>query len=435
MFAVDNREDTKKVLNAYLVGIKSLEVDSDKAYEHVCELAELADTMGLAVLGHEIVNLRNVNSRFYIGSGKVDEIVEKAKSIKAECIIVDFEITPAQQRNWEKVSGLCIIDRQEVILDIFAERAITREATIQVALARMEYSMPRLKRAWTHLSRQRGGNKGTRGEGEKQLEADKRMVQQRISFLKKELEEVKKHREVQRSKREKSTMPSAAIIGYTNVGKSSLLNCLAESDVLVENKLFATLDPTTRIVDLPEKQQLLMSDTVGFIRKLPHNLVEAFKSTLEAALVSDFIIHVLDASSISVEDHWNTTMDLLRELDVINKPVITVYNKMDMLDDQVVKARLRAMRPDAIFTSVKNSFGIEELKKIIIKQITKEAKRLNLRIPAGNYETPALAYKSGKVLSIKYESDFTYITARISENKIKPFKKYIVTENLQSALA
>ena len=427
MFTVDNREDNKKVLNAYLVGIKSSEIDSDKAYEHVCELAELADTMGLDVLGHEIVNLRNANSRFYIGSGKVEEIVEKAKSINAECIIVDFEISPAQQRNWEKVSGLCVIDRQEVILDIFAERAVTREATIQVALARMEYSMPRLKRAWTHLSRQRGGNKGTRGEGEKQLEADKRMVQQRITFLKRELEEVKKHREVQRSKRVKAVIPSAAIIGYTNVGKSSLLNLLADSDVLVENKLFATLDSTTRIVDMPDKLQLLMSDTVGFIRKLPHNLVEAFKSTLEAALVSDFIVHVLDVSSMSVEDHWKTTMELLKELEATKKPVITVYNKVDMLDDSVVKARLKAIRPDAVFVSIKEKTGISELKKVIVRQMTKEAKSLNLRIPAGNYEIPALAYKFGKVLSIKYECDYTYITARISENKVKPFKEYIVT--------
>jgi GTPase len=433
MFVVDNREDTKKVLNAYLVGIKGLDIDSDKAYEHVCELAELADTMGLEVLGHEIVNLRGVNSRFYIGSGKVEEIAQKAKDIGAECIIVDFDITPAQQRNWEKESGLCVIDRQEVILDIFAERAITREATIQVSLARMEYSIPRLKRAWTHLSRQRGGNTGARGDGEKQLEADKRMIQHRIAFLKKELVEVKKHRVVQRSKREKSTIPSAAIIGYTNVGKSSLLNLFAESDVLVENKLFATLDPTTRIVDLPGKQQLLMSDTVGFIRKLPHNLVEAFKSTLEAALISDFIIHVLDVSSMSVEDHWKTTTELLRELDAANKPVITVYNKIDMVEDSVVKARLRALRPDAIFVSVKERIGIDELSEKLLKQISKGSKRLDLRVPAGNYEIPALAYKLGKVLSIKYESDYTYITAKISENKVKPFASFIHTESVPIA--
>ena len=428
MFVVDNRKDTKRVINAFLVGIRNAEINNDKAYEHVCELAELADTMGLDVLGHEIVNSRNVNSTYYIGSGKVEEIVDKAKKLGAECIVVDFEITPAQQRNWESVSGMCIIDRQEVILDIFADRAITREATIQVALARMEYSLPRLKRAWTHLSRQRGGAKGTRGEGEKQLEADRRMVQQRISFLKKELEEVKKHREVQRNRREKSTIPSAAIIGYTNVGKSSLLNCLADSDVLVENKLFATLDSTTRIVELSGKQQVLLSDTVGFIRKLPHNLVEAFKSTLEAALISDFIIHVLDSSSLSIEDHWQTTLELLEELGAADKPMITVYNKTDLIEDPTVFAKLRRMSPDAVFISVKDEKGINELKSKVNKQIHRGSQRLNLCVPVTNYEIPALAYKYGKVLSIKYEHDFTYISAKISPDKIKLFVDFAVDD-------
>ena len=429
MFVVDNRKDTKKVINAFLVGIRNAEISSDKAYEHVCELAELADTMGLEILGHEIVNNRNVNSTYYIGSGKVFEIVDKAKDLGAECIIVDFEITPAQQRNWEKVSGLCIIDRQEVILDIFAERAITREATIQVALAKMEYSMPRLKRAWTHLSRQRGGNKGTRGEGEKQLEADRRMVQQRIAFLKKELAEVKKHREVQRSKREKSSIPSAAIIGYTNVGKSSLLNCLAEADVLVEDKLFATLDSTTRVVEMPGKQQVLFSDTVGFIRKLPHNLVEAFKSTLEAALISDFIVHVLDSSSLSLEDHYETTVNLLDELNVGDKPVITIYNKIDLIEDPTVLARLRAKRPDAVFLSVKEKKGVNEFKTAVNRQIAKSNRRMNLCIPVNDFEVPGLAYKYGKVLSIKYEHDYTYITLRIPQEKYKLFSRFEVKEN------
>ncbi|MCF7791769.1 MAG: GTPase HflX [Victivallales bacterium] len=428
MFFIDDRKDTKKVINAFLVGIRSSEISGDKAYEYVCELAELADTMGLEVLGHEIVNLRAPNSRFYIGSGKVNEIAEKAKSLKAECIIVDFEITPAQQRNWEKVSGLCVIDRQEVILDIFAERAITKEASLQVELARMEYSLPRLKRAWTHLSRQRGGAKGTRGEGEKQIEADRRMVQQRISFLKKELEEVKKHREVQRSKRENAAVPSGAIIGYTNVGKSSLLNCLAGSDVMVENKLFATLDSTTRVVDLPEKQKVLLSDTVGFIRKLPHKLVEAFKSTLEAALISDFIIHVLDASSLSVEEHFRTTVKLLEELNSSGKPILTVYNKVDLIEKPAVKARLRAIRPDAVFTSVKEGIGIEEIEKRILKQITSCTERVNLRIPVSNSRIPFLVYKYGRVLSIKYEHNYTYITAKIARENLKPFSDFIVRE-------
>lgn len=425
MFQVDYTDKSKNIINAFLVGIRSQDISLEKAKEHLNELGELVSTMGLEVKGSEIVNLRAPSSRYFIGSGKAEEIVNIAKSLNTECIVVDFDVTPAQQRNWERLSKLCVIDRQEVILDIFADRAITKEAVIQVALARMEYSLPRLKRAWTHLSRQRGGAKGTRGEGEKQIEADRRMIQQRISFLKKDLQEVKKHREVQRSKREKSSIPSAAIIGYTNVGKSSLLNLMANSNVLVEDKLFATLDPTTRVVDLPGKQQLLMSDTVGFIRKLPHNLVEAFKSTLEAALVSDFIIHVLDVSSSSVEDHWKTTMELLRELNASKKPVITVYNKLDKLDNMVVRARLRAQRPEAVFISVKEGIGIEELKSKIIRQVTKDLTRLHLSIPAGNFDMISKLYKSGKVLAIKYEHDFAHVTARIPSEKIDNFKDFI----------
>ena len=426
MFDSETR-DEKTVTSAFLVGIKEASITIDDAYEHLSELEELVDTMGLAVTGKCMVNLRSPDARFYIGSGKAEEISSEAKGGSAECIIVDFELSPSQQRNWEKQSGLCVIDRQEVILDIFAARAITREAVIQVALARMQYSLPRLKRAWTHLSRQRGGMKGTKGEGEKQLEVDRRLVLNRISYLKKDLKEVSKHRKVQRSKREINSIPLAAIVGYTNAGKSSLLNLLAKANIFVEDKLFATLDPTTRLVSLPEKQKILLTDTVGLIRKLPHTLVEAFKSTLEEAVAADFIIHVLDASNKSVEHHWETTVSLLEELGALDKPSIVLYNKIDRLkDDSFIKARLRALKPNALFISVKTEEGIEELKSKLVELLSTGTVLMHLQLPSGNYDLPAKIYKVGKVIAANYEEDGTYMTVRLPKKYVKAYSKYLV---------
>ena len=423
MFDIEN--DTRRVARAFLVGIKEIGESDFEAEECLAELGELVDTMKLAITGKTIVSLRSPNSRFYIGSGKVEEIVFSAKEQNADCIIVDFELSPSQQRNWEKTTGMCVIDRQEVILDIFADRATTREAVLQVDLARMEYSLPRLKRAWTHLSRQRGGAKGTRGEGEKQLEVDRRLVLERINNLKKELKEVSKHRTVQRAQREKSLIPLGAIVGYTNVGKSSLLNLITSADVLVENKLFATLDPTTRIVNLPKKQKVLLTDTVGLIRKLPHDLVEAFKSTLEEAVVADFIVHVLDVASPRVETHYETTVSLLKELNVGAKPVITLYNKVDKLDNPVIMARLRAQRPDAVFLSAKTGEGIDEFKKKLAGQLNRDTELLRLRFPADRYHVMTQLYRKGKVLASTHEGDYTYVSARVPGRHKKIFAEYL----------
>jgi GTPase len=425
MFDTEIR-DEKLVTCAFLVGIKNPDISTDEANEHLSELGELVDTMGLEVTGNCMVNLRSPNTRYYVGSGKVEEIALFARQSKAECIVVDFELSPSQQRNWEKQSGLCVIDRHEVILDIFAARATTKEAVIQVALARMQYSLPRLKRAWTHLSRQRGGMKGTRGEGEKQLEVDRRLVLNRITHLKKELKEVSKHREIQRAKREGNAIPLAAIVGYTNVGKSSLLNLLSDANIFVEDKLFATLDPTTRLVLLPEKQKILLTDTVGLIRKLPHNLVEAFKSTLEETLAADFIIHVLDVSSHNLEQHWETTISLLGELNALDKPSIVVYNKTDKLDSPIIKTRLRALKPNALFISVKTGEGIEMLKNKLLEQLNAETILMQLELPHDNYEITARLYKIGRIISTRYEEDITYITVRLPKKYVNIYSKYSV---------
>src|SRR4051812_46692736 len=272
----DFLNDVKVTTRALLVGVQTPGMQAGEGTELLGELQELVENLGLVITGTTLVTLRDRQQpKFLIGSGKAAELMQRAKDEGADLIVIDEELSPAQQRNWEEESGLAVIDRQEVILEIFADRAHTREAVLQVALARMEYSLPRLTRAWTHLSRQRG--KGAMGgEGETQLEQDRRLVRNRITQLKAELAQVISQRATQRRKRQRTPVPGAAIVGYTNAGKSSLLNKLTGAGVLAADKLFATLDPTTRQLELPDGRKLLITDTVGFIRRLPHRLVEAF---------------------------------------------------------------------------------------------------------------------------------------------------------------
>ena len=312
-----------------------------------------------------------------------------------DVIVFDEGLTPAQQRNWEADSKLTVIDCQEVILDVFADRAQTREAVLQVALARMEYSLPRLTRAWTHLSRQRG--KGAMsGEGETQLENDRRIVRDRITRLKRELHEVQQHRGVQRTKRRRVPVPTAAIVGYTNAGKSSLLNALTGSNVMAEDKLFATLDPTTRQLLLPGNQKLLVTDTVGFIRRLPHGLVDAFKATLEEAIVSEFLIHVLDVTATSVAEHQKTTLEVLKELGAADRPRLTVFNKIDAATaDQLHRAKL--LVPDAIFLSAHTGAGMPELAQRCTDLIRESFGHAELLVPHNRYDVIARLHQVGHV--------------------------------------
>ncbi|MBO7521258.1 MAG: GTPase HflX, partial [Opitutales bacterium] len=267
--AAQTESEPPKNKRAYLVGLRRDGETEEFAAGLLEELGELAQNIGFDIAGSVCVNLREPNPRYLVGAGKFSEIRREAKKLKADCIIFDDSITPAQQRNWERESRKCVIDRQEVILEIFARRALTKEARLQVELARLVYSLPRLKRAWTHLSRQRGGV-NLRGAGESQLETDRRRVVERISRLKKEIEDVKKVRATQRKRRERNDIPVVAIVGYTNAGKSSLMNCLSGAGVLAQDKLFATLDPTTRELKLPGGATVLLTDTVGFVRRLPH---------------------------------------------------------------------------------------------------------------------------------------------------------------------
>lgn len=383
--------ESKYVGRALVVGVQYQRSEPEEVASLLSELGELVETLDIAVVEKRIVKLREPKSRYLLGEGKVHEFADFVESHDCDVIVFDEDLSPAQQRNWETRTGVAVIDRQEVILEIFARRARTREAVLQVALARMEYSLPRLKRAWTHLSRQRGGGTTQRGAGETQLETDQRLVRDRIGQLKKELKDVVRNRRVQRQRRSKLPTPAAAIVGYTNAGKSSLLNRLTGAGVLVEDKLFATLDSTTRRLNLPGGHPLLLSDTVGFVRKLPHHLVEAFKATLEETLVSNFLIHILDVSSPEVEKHYETTMKVLEELGAEKKRILVVFNKIDLearvdIENLVKHKALRGRHPDAVFISTTTGEGIDDLLKQMEKMLEEEFVPMELIIPHFRYD-------------------------------------------------
>lgn len=399
-------------IKAYLVGIRTSDISRADAVNLMRELTSLVSTMGLHIIGKETAVIRSPHPSLLVGTGKAEEIRAKAAEADADCIVIDTDLTPSQQRNWERLSGLAVIDRHEVILDIFARRASTKEAALQVSLAQQEYSLPRLRRAWTHLSRQRGGQRGTRGEGEAQLEVDRRLVLKRISRIKKDLKKVESHRETQRKRRLQEPLPTASIVGYTNAGKSSLLNLLTGSAVGVENKLFATLDPTTRRLPLPSGRELLVTDTVGFIRRLPHDLIDAFKATLEETALADFLIQVVDASSREIEEHMRSTSLVLEMVGAGEKPVITVFNKTDLLsaDDRAI---LSMVYPNACFFSAKSGEGagtlLEELDKKVREGFTTEV----FAIPSFRTDLVAMVHREGVVLEAKYVDSRVDIRAEI----------------------
>lgn len=425
---INTEKDTRKIVErAILVGVLDSQSDASEMEEHLLELEDLVNNLGLRVIDKVIVKLKTPSSKYYIGTGKAEEISQMMREFEADCLVFDNDLSPSQQRNWETLTKSCVIDRQEVILDIFADRASTKEAMLQVALARMEYALPRLTRAWMHLSRQRGGNTGARGEGEKQIEVDRRMVKTSISTLQKELKEVRLQRDTQRKSRTRREIPHAAIVGYTNAGKSSLLNKLTGSAVLVEDKLFATLDPTTRKIILPNKVQLLLTDTVGFIRNLPHTLVEAFKSTLEEAVLADFLVLVLDISNPHVEDHWETTLSVLKELGAEDKNIITVFNKIDMQRDPVTLARIKSLFPGAVYVSAVTGAGIDELLSRISRFVSDRIRLLHLKLPPTRHDLAAMIHANGNILESEYDDEGNLLlTINIAQGYEKKLADYIV---------
>ena len=412
--AVILNEDSTKVENAFLVGIQTPQCPEEVCRELLAELAELVTTLGLTVMDSCIVKLRDPNPRFLIGEGKAREIVDRALAAGADVIVFDDSLSPAQQRNWEGLDDIAVIDRQEVILDIFAAHAHTREASLQVALAQASYSLPRLKRRWTHLNRQRGmaGGMGLRGEGEQQLEVDSRIVRTKIAKLKTQLAEVRQRREVQRRQRLRKPVPVAAIVGYTNAGKSSLLNAMTSAGVLTANKLFATLDPTVRRYTLPGGLDILLADTVGFIRKLPHLLVEAFHSTLEETTVADHIIEVVDATSPSLEEHHRTTIKVLEEIGAKTQSIITVLNKIDLVVDPIARQRLQRLFPDAIFVSAKTGDGVPALAARLEAFCDANSLRRLLVIPHDRQDVIAKIRKTCTIDSEEYGDDGVHLAVR-----------------------
>ena len=381
------------------------------------ELGELVKTLGIEVVEAVLPKCREMHKKFLCGTGKAAEIVELARAHECDVIVIDNGLAPSQQREWEKLADLCVIDREEVILDIFAKRAHTKEARLQVELARMQYALPRLARMWGHLDREGGGAGGqggggaSRGMGEKQIEVDRRLANMSIDRCKRELEAVRKQRKTQRKERERYETPHAAIVGYTNAGKSSLLNILSGADVMAKDMLFATLDTTTRRIDLPDGQPLLITDTVGFVRNLPHRLVEAFKATLEEAVLADFLIHVLDATAPEIERFHDTTLEVLKELGAEDKEIITILNKIDLVTDPEELAVLDRKFPGALHVSSITGLGLEQLLKGCSEILADRVRCNDYRIPQQRADLVGLLHREAKVISTEYDGDDILVRA------------------------
>lgn len=422
MFEV--KEKPGRVERAYLVSVVRCKQEEERAESLLDELAELTAVLGIEVLGRVMARARRAYPRFLLGSGKVKEIIRSAQAAGCDVIIFDNELSPSQQRNWEEESKMPVIDRHEVIIDVFAERARTREAVLQVDLARLEYSLPRLRRAWTHLDRQRGGGVTQRGEGEAQLELDQRMLRTKIATLRTEIAEVEKHREVQRRKRDRVPVPTGALVGYTNAGKSTLLNKLTGAKVYVADKLFATLDPTSRRLKLPSGRSLVLTDTVGFVRNLPHRLINAFKATLEEAVVADFLLQVIDLSTCEVDDQMETTSQVMNELGAADKKRYLVFNKVDLAEAAQVRS-LRSRWPDAFFVSATTGEGLPDLLDECDLFLDRGSEEGEFLIPHDRYEVVARLRREGAVREEdpREEGVFLRATAPVSmQGVLRPFR-------------
>ncbi|MFA5447334.1 MAG: GTPase HflX [Sphaerochaeta sp.] len=418
-------EVATEIQRALLLIISSTSDTQSQRERRAEELSSLVDTMGLEVVAIEHITLRQPNPTTLIGSGKVAEIASVIDEAEVDTTIFEIPLSPRIQRNLEQTWECAVIDRDEVILQIFADRAQTKEAVLQVELARLEYSLPRLTRRWTHLSRQRGGMRGTRDAGETQLEMDRRQINDKILVLKEQLQKVETHRATQRSQRVESSVPIGAIVGYTNSGKSSLLNALTDAGVFVEDKLFATLDPTTRSVKLPGGEEILLSDTVGFVSNLPHHLVEAFKSTLEEAVWADFLIIVCDAASPDMISNYTTTIEVLEELGATDKPAIVLANKMDSTTDGFAVARLCSMYTPVIETSMLTGQGLDELITEIANLLNTLRPLTSYNIPTDRHDLVAHIHRWGQVQDIEYTEEGILVKARIEGRYRGPLDEYL----------
>ncbi|MDO8915244.1 MAG: GTPase HflX [Coriobacteriia bacterium] len=396
--------------------------------ESLAELERLADTAGAIIVGTVTQKMHSPDTRTFVGKGKAEEIAELARETKATTVVFDDDLTPSQQANLEDLVGpdTRVLDRTALILDIFALHAVSREGKLQVDLAQLEYVLPRLRGMWGHLMAERlGGGRGTRfGAGESQLESDRRLTRRRIAELKRELKHVAGERSLQRKARARSGIYRVSLVGYTNAGKSTLLNALTGADVLVADRLFATLDATTRTLELPEGRKITLTDTVGFINKLPHGLVEAFKSTLDETREADLLLHVVDASGVQLREQMDAVSVVLGEIGVADKPQLVVHNKTDLLSSQD-RAMLAAKSPGAVLVSAATSEGLEDLRERISAEAARGSRTLSLLIPYEHGEIVGLAHEQAQVISEEHVAEGTRVTVRVAAELTTRFEPYL----------
>src|SRR4051812_21496438 len=405
-------QPNKRPERALLIGLEQEGVSKWDLRDSMEELRELASSAGAEVVDTVTQKLQKPTAPYYIGKGKAELIRDSIQQQRVTSVIFDDELSPAQGRNLENLLSRKVLDRTQLILDIFAQRARSREGRLQIELAQLHYLLPRLTRMWHHLSRQTGGI-GTRGPGETQLEVDRRRVQERIARLERELVAVRKTRAVQRQGRKRHQWPVAAVVGYTNAGKSTLLNLLTGADVIAEDKLFATLDPTTRSFTLPNKQRLLLTDTVGFLRKLPHTLIESFKATLEEVSEADLLIHVVDLSHSRIDEHMAAVDAVIKELDAFGKQTVIVFNKVDTVENpDLVESYLKRF-PGSVAISARTGAGVGDLVCALQQTLSSWRLRSQFRIPSKESALIAEIHRVGHVLELRYEGGDAVMVAHV----------------------
>lgn len=419
--------DTRSV-RVFLIGVELKSRTAAAVRESLTELAELAETAGTQIVGQGVQKMAAPVAATYIGPGKAGEFARSCKENDVDTIIFDDELSPAQTRNLEKIFGCKIMDRTALILEIFGQRARTREGKLQIEHAQLKYLLPRLTRFWSHLSRQRGSTGSIGGEGESQLEADRRKISERIEKISSELDNVRRQRETQRAGRQRSHWPLASIVGYTNAGKSTLLNKLTGAAVLAEDKLFATLDPTTRRLKLPTNQNVLLTDTVGFIKKLPHGLVEAFKATLEEVVQADLLLHVVDISHAQAEAQIDAVNAVLMEIGAAEKPVLMVFNKIDQMNGNGALHRLCEKFSNAVAISAKTGEGMAPLLAELGTQLRPVREFLDLRVPQEQAAVIARIHAVGQIVTSRYSGKSARFKVRIPPHLHAEFATFVVAD-------
>lgn len=423
--AIALEREALRLERSVLVGL-AVGRSAEDADESLDELRRLTETAGSEVVGSVVQRREKPDPATFLGAGKAEEVRDVARAGDADTVIVDEELSPGQLRNLEKIVGCKVIDRTALILDIFAQHAHSTEGKMQVELAQLTYLLPRL-RGWGESMSRLGGGIGTRGPGETKLEVDRRRINTRLARLRRDIREMDRTRATKRRRRERAGVPSVALVGYTNAGKSTLLNRLTEAGVLVEDRLFSTLDPTTRRLDLPDGRACVLSDTVGFVRKLPHLLVEAFKSTLEETSRADLVLHIVDGSSADPEGQHAAVLEVLDEIGAAEIPQLLVVNKTDALD-QVATARLRRAFPDAVFVSALRGIGLDALLDEIAARVPRPEVEVDLLVPYDRGDVAAALHAAGAVLSEEYVERGTRIRARLRADQLGRLEAYVLPE-------